>query len=88
MKLYKNAIAEMKVKGCNDCPHRIPKVYKGRNGGYYTLQVCSAITMKAYNHILCKPVTHHLYPCVADAINNGSYLPECPLPEAGEGDKK
>ncbi|MDD3535194.1 MAG: hypothetical protein PHC50_03495 [Candidatus Cloacimonetes bacterium] len=82
----KRSRISIQITGCKDCPLRTSKVvFINDNDNFKSLkvvQVCRAIIEKTHNGLFRKPTIHHLYPCVADALKGGSYLPECPLPDA------
>ena len=83
MKLYKNAIAEMKVKGCLDCPNRVARRIAVR-GGFYTDYACAAIMEKVRNPIMGTEEVQQRYPSVREPMQHGGCLWICPLPEVVE----
>lgn len=80
MKLYENSICGILIHSCADCPNRKIKRYKTANG-FTSRFECQAISSTRLDYsVPGNKLSYH--PPVADAIRQGTFLEDCPLPDA------
>jgi hypothetical protein len=80
MKLYSNSITSILISGCAVCPNRQVKRYKTATG-FTSRYECQAITCERLDYsVPGNKLSYH--PPVSDAIRQGGFLEDCPLPDA------
>ncbi len=77
MKLFSNPILNMPISGCKECPNRTHQTVQVGDR-FRTEYFCKLVYTTWQNPI--NSLKHHTFASVAEPMQNGGTLPECPLP--------
>ena len=77
MRVYRNAIMIMRIRGCKECPNKTAHRYKTIKS-FFTDFVCKAIELE---HTGKDGIATYYHPSIREALAIDGFLDGCPLEE-------